>query len=243
MTTQKNGTSGRRPYYTSNLDRFVSAFDKVRRALVDRISKQSTAETANVISHDAALNFERILPELPYVGGDAHPGTRFILIAGQWIAVYKAMAKSGYRAIDVGQMLYSIYEEQLKDVPVDELEKQKEFLFSDVYRDMMKHWAESRSPYECDWKVDFIEGDGVDFDYGLDFRSCPCFDFFKAQNVEELAPFLCLLDFPEAALLESGLVRTKTLAQKDAVCNFRYKKGREVVQNWESEVKKILKNN
>jgi hypothetical protein len=227
-------------FYTSNRVRFVTAFDTIRRAVVDYISKQSTSEAANGIVNEAAFNFDRILPELPYVGGDDHPGTRFIVNAGQWIAIYKSMIKRGYKASEVGQMMYSIYEEKLKEVSPDELKKQKALTFSGEYINLMKQWAESTSPYECDWKADFIEGDGVDFDYGLDYRSCPCFELFKAQNVKQLAPFFCLLDFPEAKQLNSGFFRTKTLAQGDEICNFRYKKGKEVVQNWDTEVEKIL---
>jgi hypothetical protein len=227
-------------FYYSNLSRFITAFDKIKLAVVDYISKQSTLEAAKDIGNEAALNFEKILPELPYVGGDYHPGIRFIVSAGQWIAIYKAMIKRGYKALEVGQMMYSISEDELKEVPPDELEKQKALTFSDKYINLMKQWAESASPYECDWKVDFIEGDGVDFDYGLDYRACPCFEVFKAQNAKQLAPFFCLLDFPEAKQLNSGLFRTKTLAQGDDICNFRYKKGRKMVQNWETEVGKIL---
>ena len=34
----------------------------------------------------------------------------------------------------------------------------------------------------------------------------------------------------------TGLRRQGTLAQGDALCDFRYKKGRAVVQDWQSEV-------
>ncbi len=238
--TEKTTNPDHSQFYTENLDRFVASFERTRLAVVDYVSRQSTSEVANEIGKDASLNFERILPELPYVGGDVHPGTRFIVSAGQWIAVYRAMTKRGYRTLDVAQMMYSIYEDQLKEVPPDEVARGKALTFSDEYMDLMKQWAESTSPYECDWKVDFVEGDGVDFDYGLDYQACPCLELFKAQNAGELAPFFCLLDFPEAKQLESGFSRTKTLAQGDDVCNFRYKKGREVVQDWDTEVEKIL---
>lgn len=227
-------------FYTSNRDKFTAAFDKIRMAVVDYVSKQSTPEIANDIGNEAFLNFEKLLPQLPYIGGDVHPGTRFILIAGHWIAVYKSMNKRGYEAFKVGQMLYSIYEDQLKSVPPDELEKQKAITFNSEYINLLKTWTESASPYECDFQADFIEGDGVDFDYGLDYRACPCFELFKAQNAKELAPFFCLLDFPEAKQLNSGFFRTKTLAQGDDICNFRYKKGKEVDQNWDTEAEKIL---
>jgi hypothetical protein len=226
-------------FYHSNLDGFVAAFDKTRIAVVDYISKQSTSEAGKDIGNEAAFVFEKILPELPYVGGDDHPGTRFVVNAGQWIAFYKSMKKRGYAALEVGQMLYLIYEDTLKEVPPDELEKQKTLTYSAEYISLMKQWAESTSPYECDWKVDFIEGDGIEFNYGLDYRACPCFELFKAQNAEQLAPFFCLLDFPEAKQLNSGFFRTKTLAQGDDICNFRFKKGKKIVQNWDTEVEKI----
>lgn len=226
-------------FYHENLDRFMTDFNKIKLAVADYISKQSSSEAANDIGNEAELNFKNILPELPFVGGDAHPGTRFIVTAGQWIAVYKSMAKRGYKALEVGRMMYSIYEDQLKDSPPDELEKQKALTFNDEYINILIQWADSTSPYECDWKVDFIEGDGIDFDYGLDYRACPCFEFFKAQNAKHLAPFFCLLDFPEARQLNSGFFRTKTIAQGDDICNFRFKRGKEVVQNWDTELEKI----
>jgi hypothetical protein len=233
-------------FYDINLDRFVTSFEKTRSAVVDYLSKksslakQSSLETANEIGNEAALNFKKVLPELPYVGGDVHPGTQFIVNAGQWIAVYKAMIKKDYKAVEIGQLLYWIYEDQLKEIPSDELEKQKALTFNDDYINLMKQWAESTSPYDCDWKFDFVEGDGNYFDYGFDYRACPCLEVFKTHKAEQLAPFFCLLDFPEARQLNSGFFRTKTLAQGDDLCNFRYKKGKEVVQNWDTEVENIL---
>jgi len=238
--TEKTINQNYSQFYTLNRNRFVTAFGKIRRAVVDYISKQSNPEVAKDIGNEADLNFEKILPELPYVGGDVHPGTRFIVEAGQWIALYQSMIIKDYTALQIGQMIYSIYEDQLKEVPLDEVEKQKSLTFNDDYINLMKQWTQSPSLYEDDWKADFIGGDGVEFDYGLDYRACPVLEFFKAHDAKDLAPFICLLDFPVAKQLNSGFFRTKTLAQGDDICNFRYKKGREVVQSWDTEVEKIL---
>lgn len=228
-------------FYELNQDKFVSAFDTFRSAVVDYLSNQSNPEDANDISNEAANNFEKILPELPYIGGDAHPGTRFMVEFGQWISLYQAMIKKGYTALEIGKMIYLICEDQHKTIPPDEVEKQKALTYNKDYIHMMKLWTETTSPYEYDWKANFVEGDGVEFDYGLDYTSCPVLELFKAYNAKELAPFICLLDFPEARHLDSGFFRTKTLAKGDDVCNFRYKKGKEVVQSWETEINSILK--
>ncbi len=42
------------------------------------------------------------------------------------------MIKRDYKALEVGQMMYSIYEDQLKEVPPDELEKQTALTFNEV---------------------------------------------------------------------------------------------------------------
>lgn len=236
----KAQTSNCSQFYTLNRDRFVTAFGKVRQAVIDHISRQSAPEAAMEIGNEAALYFEEILTKLPYVGGDVHPGTQFIVNAGQWVAVYHAMIKREFTELEVAKMMYSIHKARLSKIPSEELKNQNASLFSEAYIQLIKQWTEDTSAYECDWKADFIKGDGISFDYGLNYRTCPCFELFKAHNAKQLAPFFCLLDFPEAKQLGSGLVRTKTLAQGDDVCNFRYKKGREVVQNWNTEVEKIL---
>ncbi len=41
--------------------------------------------------------------------------------------------------------------------------------------------------------------------------------------------------------MATGLVRTKTLAMGDGVCDFRFKKGRTITQDWASEVPRIKK--
>lgn len=46
-------------------------------------------------------------------------------------------------------------------------------------------------------------------------------------------------DFPRSKAYGTGLRRTKTLAAGDGVCNFRYKKGRPVVNDWSTEIGRL----
>lgn len=82
-------------------------------------------------------------------------------------------------------------------------------------------------------------GNGSDFDYGYDYLHCPCCEYFKSHEAADLAVYFCLLDFPEHKLMGTGLTRTKTPAQGDDLCDFRFKKGRPLRQDWSTEVPKI----
>ena len=79
-------------------------------------------------------------------------------------------------------------------------------------------------------------GDGTAFDYGYDYTECGVVKYFRAQGAPELAPYFCLNDFPKSAVDGSGLSRTKTIGQGVDLCNFRYKKGRPVLQGWSTEI-------
>lgn len=81
--------------------------------------------------------------------------------------------------------------------------------------------------YPGDWVADYLEGDGGEFDYGLDITECGICKFYHQQGADELAPYLCLSDYVLSDALGRGLVRCQTLAEGDPVCDFRFKRGRE----------------
>jgi hypothetical protein len=124
-------------------------------------------------------------------------------------------------------------------MPEEEVERQRASTFDKKYIDLMKDWTRKTPIFKKDWIAEFVEGDGETFDYGIDYRSCPCLEFFKAYDAEQFAPYYCLLDFPEAERMNRGFFRTKTLAKREDLCNFRYKKGKEDLQDWKIEINKL----
>jgi hypothetical protein len=71
-----------------------------------------------------------------------------------------------------------------------------------------------------------VEGNGQDFDWGVDYTECGICKFYQAQGAYELVPYLCALDFPSSEAADAGLVRTTTLGTGGLRCDFRYKYGR-----------------
>jgi len=179
------------------------------------------------------------LPDLPYIGGDKHPGTKWILLSGHWVAFLRPMRDKGYSTQSAAQMMYDLYVDYLDTLPKEKMLKIGQYMFTQEYMDIMKNWAQKSKGQRVDWVADFVPGDGKSFDYGIDYHYCPCLNFFKSQGAADIASYFCLVDFPEHKLMGTGLVRTKTLAQGDKICNFMYKKDRAVTQDWSTEISKL----
>ena len=226
-------------YYLSNSERFMADFEKTKGRANLYLKSRYGDQTATKICIEARNEFNHLLAGLPYIGGDKHPGTRWILLAGHWVAFMRPLKESGYSTEESARMLYDLYVESLSKTPKEKIEKRGKFMFTEKYIDIMKNWTRKSKTQRVDWVADFIPGDGISFDYGIDYQYCPCFEYFISQDAKEIAPYFCLVDFPEHKIMGTGLVRTKTLAQGDDVCNFRYKKGRAVTQGWATEASKF----
>ncbi len=79
--------------------------------------------------------------------------------------------------------------------------------------------------YPDGYVVNFIEGDGKTFDYGVDYLECASCKFLAKQGAPELAPYLCPVDILYSNALGWGLTRTQTLAEGAPKCDFRFKRG------------------
>jgi hypothetical protein len=79
--------------------------------------------------------------------------------------------------------------------------------------------------YPDDWVFEFVEGDGHDFDFGVDYTECGIVKYLAREGAPELAPYLCWIDYPSFAAARLRLERTETLAQGGQRCDFRVSRG------------------
>lgn len=91
---------------------------------------------------------------------------------------------------------------------------------------MKKRAASSQErEYSGGYVLTYIEGDGKDFDFGIDYIKCAACKFLDEQNAAELSPYVCAVDKVASEMLGWGLRRTTTLAEGGERCDFRFKKG------------------
>ena len=80
-------------------------------------------------------------------------------------------------------------------------------------------WAElHRGEYPETWKFNFDDSHQDGFYYY--FTKCPIAKFFKDNNLEEITPIFCELDHLTIKTRKAKLLRDKTLAKGDDMCDF-----------------------
>jgi hypothetical protein len=214
------------------MDDFDAVLNLVRNLIIDLTSEQE----ATAILKESRIAYETLLPQIPYIGGDDNALTEVLYMSAIALAFYRVMLVHGQPVEEIGRIFYRAME-ALFDNLIDPLDAMLSGdpngkAAQDEFRRMAR-WAE-KSPYPGDWKLTFVEGT-ADFDFGVDYTECGLVKFYKTQKAAELAPYLCLGDFPQSQLLNTGLVRTTTLAQGGARCDFRFKAGRPVQMEWTPE--------
>lgn len=76
--------------------------------------------------------------------------------------------------------------------------------------------------YENDWVWDIVEKDET-YDGGYDYTECGVCKLFQDEGAFELAKYVCRLDFVMFDMIGITLTRTKTIADGDDSCDFRFK--------------------
>ena len=77
--------------------------------------------------------------------------------------------------------------------------------------------------YENDWVWDVVDKDDK-YDGGYDYHECGVCKLFKDEGAFDLAKYVCKLDFGMFDMIGIILARTKTIADGDDMCDFRFKK-------------------
>lgn len=228
-------------FYLANRDKFLADFKGVCAGAEKWLAARMAAPAAKAVTTDAMRRYERLLPGLPDIGGRANRNQPYITMAGWLTALYQAMAEKGMHARDAGRLLYDLYAADWAAVPPQQAKSMGAALFTPQYLAALQTWAAASQKRlnPADWVGKALAGDGKAFDVGYDYSECGAVKYFKSQGAAEVAPYFCLNDFLASRAQDTGLTRLHTLAQGDPLCDFRYKKGRPVTQNWDTEVQRI----
>ena len=177
---------------------------------------------------DIQQEYHALAPEIPYIGGEKNIFTEWLNFGAYYLAVYRALQAINQSTAQVGRIIYETFE-VMADHPKLLLRLVGSIKYRKGFVDKLKRAAAKslERKYPGDWVCTFIETGGEEFDYGLDITECGIRKFYRAQGADELTPYMCLSDEVVSKAFDRGLVRYKTIAEGAAVCDFRYKKGRE----------------
>lgn len=187
-------------------------------------------EFAEAVIKEARQRFEEFIPSIPYIGGDESAlFTHQIIRDAEYLTFCLVMKSRGKTPQEAGKIMYDaldVYIKQLPQIPGNELTPE----FRDELIAQAKKSQERR--YPDDWVWQYVEGDGVEFDYGKDYTECGAQKLYHAHNADEFLPYLCYLDFVTDRRQDWGFTRTETLAEGYSRCNGRQKKGWVTEKGW-----------
>jgi len=229
--------AGPNSYYTQNSRRLLGEFDGVCLGVEQYLAPTAGREQAGAVAGLARETFARLLPNLPEVGGESNRNQINVLQAGWLAAIFTGMKAQGFSARDAGRLFYDLCESDLKATPAEKLLAEGEAYFSAENYAYLRTWAQwtRKRTYPGDWVATVVFGNGEDFDVGHDYSECGAVKYFQARDMAVIAPYFCLADFSLSRSQNTGLARSMTIAQGDPICDFRYKRGRRVTQDWDTE--------
>lgn len=231
----------RQNYYLKNMDRFVGEFRELNEDVRNYLGHKDGKAFADEITSKAMRRFEELLPEMPDIGGERNLRLENLMAAAWYLAIYEPLKARGRTSEQFGRMMYDLAEFDFTRIPQEQSLITGAKIFSKEKIARLQGWIESTQvrQYPANWVATFVNGDGQNFDFGYDYSECAIVKYTQAQGVPEIAPYLCLYDFPASRAYGTGLTRTKTLANGDDKCDFRFKKGRNVTQSWSTEIEII----
>ncbi|MDQ7825235.1 MAG: L-2-amino-thiazoline-4-carboxylic acid hydrolase [Candidatus Eremiobacteraeota bacterium] len=229
------------PWYAAHRDRFTAEFEVMLKSLKAPLTSCLGSDDAGYCLESARSGFEKVLAELPPIGGDQNLYMKYFISGAQYLALYSPLKKKSVEGQVFGKIMYDLVTGYYASMSEEDKDRERDYFFSDEYLEKLDVWAFSTLErwYGDNWLCMFIRGDWRTFDFGYDVRECAVFKLFARADILEVMPYFCCLDFPRSIALGTGLEREKSLGFGDTSCIFRYRKGREVTQNWDTEMARL----
>jgi len=212
--------------YLYRKNQLMGALDK-RLVLVKlTVSSWLGEEQGERFMQEVRQEYEALIPRITYIG-ESNLALTFFLPTTRYLAVYRALQRQGRSLEDAGRLIFLIATEEARAVPYVGRRLMEALWFSRWFRWLAKKRAikSQQRIYPGNFVLTYVEGDGREFDYGIDYTECANCKFLRAENAFELAPYACATDKPISELLGWGLTRPKTIAEGYPICSFRFKKG------------------
>ena len=220
-------------YYTSRSRKLLKQLDKFltqsRALLVERYGEMQAA----TIRQETLDEYERLIPDLPYIGkGNIFTGN---LVQSAWaLALYRVIRRHGGSLEEAGEVIHRAMEAKVNRTPAFLRRLKGKFRLSRWAVSMMQNAARrsQKREYPGDWIFEVIEGDGETFDVGMDVTECGIVKFLHAQGADELAPYLCNLDYLVYQATGVELRRKMTLSWGCEKCDFRMVGDGDPIETW-----------
>ncbi|MFW9997934.1 MAG: L-2-amino-thiazoline-4-carboxylic acid hydrolase [Candidatus Odinarchaeota archaeon] len=170
--------------------------------------------------------FESLLPQLPEpsIKKNNMFTTDMVKFAFS-LAFYRVLKEEGFGLEQIGQIIFEACDAYYMAMsPITKRIMRWYYLFYPKQRMKKKieKYAKIATPDES--HVEFVDGDGKNLLFGVNYTECAGLKFLKKHNAVELAPYLCPCDYPMYKAISIGFNRAQNLALGGNMCEFRFYK-------------------
>ena len=216
-------------FYIKKKARLKKDFSKYIFYIPKLLKGKYDTDKINSIIEQMNEEFESLIPKIPYIGGYLNYYTRVLIQIISNLAIFRVLEKEGWIYREIGELFYEFVDIHQR-IRKEKYEKKgidtTTMVFESQYVNQAKFIAETsqKRAFPYDWVLEFIEGDGRSFEYGVDITECGVYKIFKEFGAEKYVPLQCVNRIREAQIFGYGVFRTQTLATGAPSCDYRYTK-------------------
>jgi hypothetical protein len=213
------------PFYESHRGAMEASMHHRLDLAEPMLRERAHLSNIDVIRQEVMDEFNIVLTQMPYVGGDASRMSDFIMRLLGFMAISRVLRRHGVSLPVIGEIERETYKAQLLTTPESErLASGRQFMSPENQTLLREHARKShRNEFSEDFVYDFVEpGPGDNFEFGINYKACGFCKFAGHHGDEEILPHICGLDFVAYAARGIKLERTQTLAGGASHCNFRF---------------------
>ncbi len=214
-------------YYSARKEKLLKDFDNTSGLMEASLVGRYGEEFAETLQRDARQEYEKLIPEIPYIKGPrGRMLNSFLLISAQELAAFKAMKSHGKSPGETWELCHEALRFRMAEIPQWKRWLMRRFMFSCLVRKVVARRARQQQKVcMSDFEIEYLIGEGDEFDYGVNYIECGNYNFVNDHGGKEIAPYVCMSDIALSEAMGWSLIRTQTLADGCSYCDFRFKGG------------------
>ncbi|PID84927.1 MAG: hypothetical protein CSB13_10660 [Chloroflexi bacterium] len=221
-------------YYLSRKPKLMKDLNQILKFTRQVLTEYFDEPKIDRLLDEIRREFEELIPQIPYIGGDKSSGTRNIVGGAMFLAIIWPLEREGLAERDIGKVIYQSMYMVFNSKPYFVRWLIGKMMTTKFFINHRKKQQPSES-YPYSWENNFLEAEGQDFDLGLDVTKCGIVKLFKEHDMENYVPYACLLDYCMFKSFGLGFERTQTIGNGAPLCDFRFKKVGETAPGWPPE--------
>lgn len=220
-------------YYLAQKKKLLKGHHKLMSFGQNLLSSRYDAAQVAAIYAETAAEFERLIPEIPYVGGSENPLTDTLIQMTSLLAFYRVMKQRDLPVSEIGEMVHTMAKTQIASYP-----RFVRMLIGRLY--MSSYWRKrtakkaaisQQREHPENFVFEVVEGDGENYEWGVNYIECGVVKYFHRMQADEFTPYMCFIDFLMYPGMGVDLHRTGTIGTGCTHCDFRFAGHTEVTAN------------